>query len=151
VATVTTTHQWRPVPLWPTAQRCSRCRLVTARFGGDRPGSFTAWMSGGILLDDSHTGTEPPCPTPYAPNAGTSPKRGWQAVYGDAARQAVPTPAQVRVLAQGLASGGSVLEDGHRPATVARMRTYGWLDNSYRVTPTGAAAFQRRKGVVATT
>jgi hypothetical protein len=143
-----TGHRWRPVPLWPSARRCSACRLVAARFGGEKPGSFTAWMSGGVLLGTSQRDTEPGCPTPYAPNAGSGPKRGWQAVYGDASRQAVPTPAQVRVLAQGLASGDTVLEGGHRPATVARMRTYGWLDNRYRVTPAGAAAFGRRGGRV---
>jgi hypothetical protein len=139
------THDWQPVPLWNAAQRCPRCRLVAARFGGDRPGSFTAWMSGGILLGDDQAGAAaPPCPTPYAPNAATPPKRGWQAVYGDAARYAVPTPAQARVLAGGLETGASVLESGHRPSVVARMRTYGWLDRSYRVSPSGAAAWQRR-------
>jgi hypothetical protein len=140
-------HLWKSVPLWGAARRCSRCRLVAARFG-DGPEAFTAWMSGGVLLGDSldPAYAEPDCPTPYAPNTGGgSSRRGWQAVYGDAARTAIPTPAQVRVLAEGLHTAATVLEGGHRPSVVARMRTYGWLDDAYRVTPSGAAAHQRRK------
>jgi hypothetical protein len=142
-------HDWQPVPLWRAARRCRTCRLVAADFDTG-PGMFTAWMSGGVLLGDSHDpGFRPPvCPAPYAPRTGERGRRGWRAVYGDAGRVAVPTPAQARILAEGLATGEPVLA-GHRPAVVARVRTYGWLDQAYRVTASGAAAWQRRQNTPA--
>jgi hypothetical protein len=139
-------HTFAPVALWAAARRCTRCRLVAARFalaGAD----FEAWMSGGILLGDTLTAgaAMPACPTPYAPNAGT-PARSWDRVHAAAGRAARPTAAQARALTTALDGEAMIGRAG--AATVGRLRTLAWLGPDYRITPAGAAALERRHACV---
>jgi hypothetical protein len=145
-------HRFKPVPHWPGTVRCSVCRLVAGHFPIEGDAPFTAYMSGGVLLGDTLDPkfTPPTCPTPYAPNAGTPASgRSWDKVHRDAARTAVPTPAQARALTHGLRYGARLDDGSHSAPVVAKMRTCGWLSASYQVTPQGAAALHRARPAAA--